>query len=139
MHIILIPGLWLDASIWDEVVTHVRGKGHEPVALALPGQGDGTDATLDDQIDAVLAAIDSLAGETALVVVHYSDEARFDVPVTEICPEFPPEDAKAWIENGVPELQKVAHLEYVDIDSGHWPMVSAPLRLAEIIDELTRS
>ncbi|MFI9816054.1 alpha/beta fold hydrolase [Saccharothrix variisporea] len=67
-------------------------------------------------------------------VVHLADERRFDVPVTLICPEFTPAQARDWIAAGdVPELAAVKHVEYVDIDSGHWPMVTKPVELARLI------
>lgn len=68
-------------------------------------------------------------------VVHLSDDRRFEVPVMLVCPEFGPDQARAWIDAGdVPELARVEHLEFVDIDSGHWPMVSKPSELARVID-----
>jgi pimeloyl-ACP methyl ester carboxylesterase len=68
-------------------------------------------------------------------VVHYTDERRFDVPVTVICPEFSPAQARQWIDAGeVPELAAAKHLELVDIDSGHWPMVTRPAELARLLD-----
>ncbi|HEY6539232.1 MAG TPA: alpha/beta hydrolase [Candidatus Dormibacteraeota bacterium] len=70
MDILLIPGLWLDGSAWDQVVAQLELLGHHAVALTLPGQGDGsTSATLDDQVASVLAAVDALAGR-CLVVGH---------------------------------------------------------------------
>ena len=67
MHIVLIGGLWLTASAWDAVVPELTALGHTPVPVALPGQGDGdASATLDDQVAAVLAAIDA-APEPAVV------------------------------------------------------------------------
>lgn len=69
-------------------------------------------------------------------VVGLADDRRFDVPVVLICPEFTPDQARAWIEAGdVPELEKANHVTFIDIDSGHWPMVSRPLELAKILDE----
>lgn len=66
--------------------------------------------------------------------VKLSDERRYEVPATAICPEFSPEDLRNWIEAGeIPELAKTAHLELVDIDSGHWPQFTQPDRLAELI------
>ena len=68
MEILLIAGLWLDESAWDEVVEELDALGHRPVPLTLPGQGDGSaSATLDDQVAAVLAAVDS-ASERLMVV-----------------------------------------------------------------------
>lgn len=70
MDIVLVAGLWLDGSAWDEVVPAIEALGHHPVPVALPGQGDGrTDATLDDQTAAVLAAVDA-ASAPPLVVGH---------------------------------------------------------------------
>lgn len=70
MDIVLIAGLWLDASAWDQVTPALKELGHHAIPVSLPGQGDGsTSATLDDQVRAVLAAVDSASGQ-ALVVGH---------------------------------------------------------------------
>jgi pimeloyl-ACP methyl ester carboxylesterase len=219
--ILLIAGLWLDGSAWDDVVPALEALGHRPVPLTLPGQGDGSaSATLDDQVATVLAAIDASpekpmvvghsaactlawlaadarpekVGKVALIggfpsasgepyadffetqdgavpfpgwgpfdgpdsadldqetrrsiaaaaipvpegvvkgVVHLADERRFDVPVVLVCPEFTPAQAREWISAGeVPELAKAKHLDFVNIDSGHWPMISKPAELARIL------
>jgi pimeloyl-ACP methyl ester carboxylesterase len=74
MDILLIGGLWLDTSAWDDVVPELEALGHRAVPVALPGQGDGsTTATLEDQVAAVLAAVDSSVDTAAgkpLVVGH---------------------------------------------------------------------
>jgi len=74
MDILLIGGLWLDTSAWDDVLPELEALGHRPVPVALPGQGDGsTSATLEDQVAAVLAAVDSAVDSGAgkpLVVGH---------------------------------------------------------------------
>lgn len=73
-------------------------------------------------------------------VVHLTDERRFDVPVVLVCPEFSPAQAKGWIDGGdVPELAKATHVDYVDIDSGHWPMFSKPTELARILSALAET
>jgi len=70
MDILLIAGLWLDGSVWADVVPALDALGHRPVAITLPGQGDGSaSATLDDQVATVLAAVDS-ASEKPMVVGH---------------------------------------------------------------------
>jgi pimeloyl-ACP methyl ester carboxylesterase len=70
MDILLIGGLWLDGSAWDDVAAALKDLGHRPVPITLPGQGDGaTSATLDDQVMAVLAAVDAMPGK-CLVAGH---------------------------------------------------------------------
>lgn len=51
-----------------------------------------------------------------------------------VCPEFTPAQAREWIDAGdVPELARAKHLDFVDIESGHWPMFSRPVELAQIL------
>ncbi|MFH9969853.1 alpha/beta fold hydrolase [Streptomyces mirabilis] len=227
MDILLIAGLWLDGSAWDDVVPELTALGHHPVPLTLPGQGDGAaSATLDDQLEAVLAAVDAAPGKPLVVghsaastlawlaadarpekvakvaliggfpaadgrayadhfaieggampfpgwdpfegadaadldqqtrdrvasaavpvpeavargVVRLANERRFDVPVVVVCPEFTPVQAKEWIAAGEsPELARAAHLQYVDLDSGHWPMATRPRELARVLAEAANS
>jgi pimeloyl-ACP methyl ester carboxylesterase len=68
-----------------------------------------------------------------------SDDRRFDVPVLVVCPEYSPDQAKAWIDAGdVPELSQAKKVAFVEIDSGHRPMVSRSAELARILDAATR-
>ena len=51
-----------------------------------------------------------------------------------ICPEFSPARAREWIDGGeVPELSSARHVDYADIDSGHWPMFTRPAELAGLL------
>jgi pimeloyl-ACP methyl ester carboxylesterase len=76
MNIILIPGFWLDASSWDEVVPALRQAGHRAQALTLPGMeskdADRSEITLRDHVDAVVEVIDSTgpAGAKVVLVGH---------------------------------------------------------------------
>jgi pimeloyl-ACP methyl ester carboxylesterase len=221
MDILLIGGLWLNGSAWDRVASALEPLGHRPLPLTLPGQGDGsTSATLDDQLAAVLAAVDSARGKPMVVghsaacglawlaadrrperlakvalvggfptsdgkpyadffevrdgvmpfpgwgpfegpdasdlddaarrefaataipvpegvakgVVRLADERRFEVPVVVVCPEFTSAQARKWIDAGdVPELARAAQVDFADIDSGHWPMVTRPEELARVL------
>lgn len=221
MDVVLVAGLWLDTSVWDDVVPGIEAAGHRPVPVALPGQGDGrSDATLEDQVGAVLAAVDDADGDVVVVGhsaactlawlaadrrpdrvrrvvliggfpaadgedyasflpiedgvmrfpgwepfegpdsddlddearqrfaeraipvpegvangrVTYAGDRRHAVPVVLVCPEFSPEDARGWIEGGdVPELAATDEVTMVDIDSGHWPMLTKPDVLARIL------
>ena len=221
MDIILIAGLWLPRSAWTDVGGELASHGHRPLPVALPGVDDAsTTATLADQLEAALAAVDAanrpmvvghsaactlawmiadqrpdaidqvvlvggfpssdgaayadffpvvdgvmafpgwaafegadvadlgeadrerVASWTVAVpervakgIVRLSDDRRFDVPVLAVCPEYSPDQAKAWIDAGdVPELSRANQVGFVDIDSGHWPMVSRPAELAQILD-----
>jgi pimeloyl-ACP methyl ester carboxylesterase len=106
--------------------------------MPFPGWGafEGPDsADLDEQARRTIAsaAIPVPAG-VATGVVRLADERRFDVPAVLVCPEFTPAQAREWIDAGdVPELAKAKHLEIVDIDSGHWPMLSRPTELARLL------
>jgi pimeloyl-ACP methyl ester carboxylesterase len=227
MDIVLIAGLWLDASVWGKVATQLEAHGHRAVPVTLPGQGDGnTSAMLADQVAAVVAAVDAATGRPMVVghsaacnlawlaadarpgklskvvliggfpssdgeayfdslpvedgaipfpgwgefegpdsadlddaakraiasaaipvpegvargVIKLADERRYDVPVVLVCPEFTPAQAKEWIDEGeVPELAKSKNVSFVDIGSGHWPMVSAPAELARLLAQATGS
>ncbi|MCW2700835.1 MAG: hypothetical protein JWQ45_2370 [Blastococcus sp.] len=86
MDVLLIAGLWLDASAWDDVVPALGDLGHRPVPIALPGQGDGdTDATLADQVAAVLAAVAAASGKP--LVVGHSAASTLAWLAADTCPE----------------------------------------------------
>src|SRR5215831_11192528 len=77
MDIILIPGFWLDAASWDEVVPVLRQAGHRVRALTLPGMeskdADRSEITLRDHVDAVVAVIDFIGpGDGGVVLVGHS-------------------------------------------------------------------
>lgn len=224
MDIILIPGLWLDASSWDQVVPTLEQAGHSVHALTLPGmetkQADRSAVTRKDHVDAVVAAIDSVDGPVAVVghsmasglahaavdarpervarVIYVggfpspdgskadfpsvdgeipllewsefdeadlvdldeaglaefreraipspagatndpqvlSDERRYDVPATMICPEFTVDMVKGWIDQDlepVQELKRIKDVTYVDLPTGHWPQFTRPKELADLI------
>ncbi len=69
--VVLVPGFWLGAWAWDAVAPHLREAGHEVAALTLPGLEPGADptaVTLDDQVEAIVAALDHDADRRVLVV-----------------------------------------------------------------------
>jgi pimeloyl-ACP methyl ester carboxylesterase len=109
--------------------------------MPFPGweEFEGPDsADLDEQERRRIAdAAIPVPGGVAKGIVHLRDERRFDVPVTLICPEYSPDEAREWIEGGqVPELAKARHVDYVDIESGHWPMFTRPAELAGMLADL---
>jgi pimeloyl-ACP methyl ester carboxylesterase len=225
MNIVMVPGLWLNASSWDAVVPALQQAGHVPHPLTLPGMeskdADRTGIALRDWVDAVVAAIDS-APEPVLLVCHsagsgvghaavdarpdrvaravhvggfpsssgspllsglpaengevampdwvemgeranvadfdeeslarfyaaaipvpervlagpveLTDERRYEVPVTAVCPEYTAADLRDWVESGdVPELARIKEVDYVDLPGGHWPQLTQPEQLARVI------
>jgi pimeloyl-ACP methyl ester carboxylesterase len=71
--IILVPGFWLGAWAWDEVVELLRANGHDVTALTLPGlesiDADRSSITFDDHVEAVCDAVRE-AGSPAVLAVH---------------------------------------------------------------------
>ena len=69
MDIILIPGLWLTATSWDDVVPVLEQAGHAPHPLTLPGMespdADRSAVTRQQHVDAVTAAIDAIDASDA--------------------------------------------------------------------------
>lgn len=72
--IVLVPGFWLGAWAWDDVVAALPADHFTVVALTLPGlDPDASDAaragvTLDDHVDAIVAALDRAVDRRVLVV-----------------------------------------------------------------------
>jgi len=71
--IILVPGFWLGAWAWDEVVASLRAEGHDVTALTLPGldsvETDRSTITMSDHVDAICDAVRA-AGAPAVLAVH---------------------------------------------------------------------
>lgn len=71
MDIILVPGLWLEASSWGDVVPVLEAAGHRPMPMTLPGVGEPAERSADigisDWIDAVVEKIDATVGSVVLV------------------------------------------------------------------------
>jgi pimeloyl-ACP methyl ester carboxylesterase len=107
-------------------------------AVPFPGWDPFAGADSDDLDDEARRAFESVAvpvpASVTKGVVHLTDERRFEVPVSVVCPEFSPEQARGWVEGGeVPELAKAKHVDFVDIESGHWPMFTRPAELARLL------
>jgi pimeloyl-ACP methyl ester carboxylesterase len=71
--IILVPGFWLGAWAWDEVVEHLRGDGHDVTAITLPGlesaDADRSGISFADHVDAIVAAVEA-KDRPAVLAVH---------------------------------------------------------------------
>lgn len=228
MHLILVPGLWLDGSAWEKVTPPLEAAGHTTVPLTLPGteskDADRSGISAQDVIGAIVAAIDAVPAKEQVAVLGHSvgaalawaaaaqrpervarllllggfpvasgkpvagifepvggeipmpsldnfeedevrgldeamradlaaraipapgalatdpveltDDRRYDIPTTVISTEFTSATLHEWVEAGeepVQEFRKLRNVEYVDLDTGHWPMFSAPEELAETV------
>src|SRR5699024_1333742 len=72
--VVLIPGHWLGAWAWDDVVDHLETDHVRAVAMTLPGL-DGDDAdraakTLDDQAAAIRELIAEQGDQPVILVAH---------------------------------------------------------------------
>jgi pimeloyl-ACP methyl ester carboxylesterase len=70
--IVLVPGFWVGAWAWDEVVGALRADGHDVTALTLPGlesaEADRSSITFADHVDAICAAVTAAAHPVVLAV-----------------------------------------------------------------------
>jgi pimeloyl-ACP methyl ester carboxylesterase len=71
--IVLVPGFWLGAWAWDEVVAALRADGHSVTAVTLPGlesvDTDRSAITMSDHVDAICDAVRA-AGAPVVLAVH---------------------------------------------------------------------
>ncbi|MFE7067519.1 alpha/beta fold hydrolase [Microbacterium sp. NPDC057658] len=89
MDIILIPGLWLDASSWDDVVPALERAGHRPHPLTMPGLDASAETAagigIDDWVAAAAAAVDAAEGD--VVVVGHSGGGNVAWGVADVRPD----------------------------------------------------
>ncbi|MCU0283077.1 MAG: alpha/beta fold hydrolase [Candidatus Nanopelagicales bacterium] len=122
MHVILLHGFWLDGSSWDPVLPALEAAGHRPHPLTLVG-ADGRDPsriTLRDQVEAVLALVDSLDpadGPVVLVghsgggaVAHAVADARPDRVARVVYLASEPVGDGDCINDGLPEVDGLVPL-----------------------------
>ena len=71
--IVLVPGFWLGAWAWDEVVERLRAAGHQVTALTLPGlessDADRSVVRFADHVQAIVHAVEE-AHRPVVLVVH---------------------------------------------------------------------
>jgi len=71
MHVVLVPGFWLGAWAWDDVVEPLRAAGLEPHPITLPGledaDADRAAITREDHVRAVRDLVEQLPPGVVLV------------------------------------------------------------------------
>jgi len=116
--------------------------GYEPVGaeLPLPDWTEFDEADLRDLGEGGMAAFRAYAVPSPAGVVtgiqRLHDERRLDIPVTAVATEYSVADLRGWIAAGAPPVQEFTRLRdvtYVDLPTGHWPMLTRPQQLARII------
>ncbi|PRB15546.1 alpha/beta fold hydrolase [Microbacterium sp. MYb62] len=89
MDIILIPGLWLDASSWEDVIPGLEAAGHRVHPLTLPGFGQpasvSSEIGIADWVATATAAVDAVSGD--VVVVGHSGGGNVAWGVADARPE----------------------------------------------------
>jgi hypothetical protein len=82
-HVVLVPGFWLGAWAWDDVVASLHERGVTAIALTLPGlepdHPDRGSVRLQDHVAAIEAALALAPQGARTVVVAHSGAA---VPAT---------------------------------------------------------
>ena len=71
MHVILIPGFWLQGESWAPITPTLVAAGHHVLTPTLPGKesaaADQAGVGLRTHIDAIVSLVDELTGPVALV------------------------------------------------------------------------
>jgi pimeloyl-ACP methyl ester carboxylesterase len=71
--IVLVPGFWLGAWAWDDVVAALRADGHDVTAITLPGlesqDADRSEITLSDHVEAICRTV-TAKGTPVVLAVH---------------------------------------------------------------------
>ncbi len=121
--ILLVPGFWLGAWAWDEVLGTLHSAGHDARALTLPGlesvDADRSAVTFADHVDAVCAAV--LAAPRPVVLAVHSGAGGVGYAVSDRLPDH------------------LAAVVYVDTGAANGPLdaglsaVEVPLPSAEVL------
>ncbi|MGO3280336.1 alpha/beta fold hydrolase [Brevibacterium aurantiacum] len=99
--VVLIPGHWLGAWAWDDVLEHLETDHTHAVAMTLPGL-DGDDAdravkTVDDQAAAIRDVIAEQGDQPVILVAHSGANA----PVSLVLDRYPELVARVvWVDSG---------------------------------------
>jgi pimeloyl-ACP methyl ester carboxylesterase len=121
MDIVLVPGMWLDASSWEGVVPALEAAGHRAHPLTLPGMeerdADRSEVTLADHVGVVIDAIDAASGP--VVVVGHSAGSDIAWAAVDARPE---RVARAILVGGVPSVDGTALVGGYEAVDGEIPL-----------------
>lgn len=99
--VILIPGHWLGAWAWDEVLEHLTADPSRVIAMTLPGldihDPERAVRTIEDQAEAILDAISQRGDQPAVLVAH----SEANAPVSLVLDRHPEKAHRVvWVDSG---------------------------------------
>ncbi len=108
--------------------------------VPLPGWDAFDDEDLVGLTDEIRQAFTAAAVPTpkgaAYDALELSDERRWDVPTTIVACEFTKAQLAGWLDDGAPwlgEVAKARDLTVVELPTGHWPQLTRPADLGELL------
>lgn len=111
--------------------------------IPFPGWEAFEDADLRDMTPPARAAFDALAvpepAGVAQDAMRLTNPARYDVPVTVICCEFPASMMRELMTAAHPyaaELARCRDVTLLDLPTGHWPQLTRPTDLEAMLVEV---
>lgn len=136
--------VYVDAGPWrDGMVLHPGDLDHDlplPSWEELATEGSSIEGVNDEALARFRALAMPQPVGVATARVQVGDPRRFAIPVTAICTSLPSVLLRELIGSGqMPsELGSYADVEYVDLPTGHWPMLSRAADLAAVIAAASR-
>lgn len=135
--------IWVDSGPVASGTTFAPDLPEDTEDLPLPpfdilGEQASLEGLDADTLERFRARAVPEPGPVLRQAVELFNEARFEVPTTLVCCSIPSMQVKELVKAGHPMFAEVANfkkVDYVDLPTGHWPMWSRPVDLAQIIAE----
>ncbi|MFC5827052.1 alpha/beta hydrolase [Nonomuraea insulae] len=137
--LVLLPGPWMGAWVWEPVARRLRARGHDAHAVTLrglaAGEDDVSEVGLETHVNDVLTLLDEhdlrdvvLVGHSysGLVAGQVADRARDRVAHTVFVEAFLPHDGKSML-HAFPERQRTQELRLIADNEGRWPAPDATI------------
>ncbi|KRE79773.1 alpha/beta fold hydrolase [Arthrobacter sp. Soil763] len=98
--ILLIPGHWLGAWAWDEVLEHLTSSAHRAIPLTLPGLDETDTGRLSRTLEEQAAAIEQAAMDSSRPVVVVAHSGA-NAPVSLVLDRHPELFSRViWVDSG---------------------------------------
>ncbi|MBM9468117.1 alpha/beta fold hydrolase [Nakamurella leprariae] len=124
-----------DGGVVNDALPTVDGR------VPLPDWSFFEDAELDGMTPEIRSRVEDLALTVPAAVAAgpqrlSADERRYAVPVTVISSTMPEAVLRQFMDGGHPyvaELARIEQVEIVELPTGHWPQLSRPDELADLV------